>query len=63
MIVLINEETHTVYCLDTCKKFTSYQVHSAMIVEVSKYFKIIDAPYEGVECPKYKNGVWEARIV
>ena len=34
-----------------------------MIVEVSKYFKIIDAPYEGVECPKYKNGVWEARIV
>ena len=36
-----------------------------MIVEVSKYFKIIDAPYEGVECPKYnrENGMWKTRIV
>lgn len=65
MKVWINEKTHTVYCEDTCKKFTSHQVYSAMIVEVSKYFKMTDAPYEGVECPKYnlENGTWKARIV
>lgn len=65
MKVWINDKTHTVYCEDTCKKYTSYQVHSAMLAEVKKYNQIAGILCGGVECPKYnrENGTWKAKIV